>query len=112
VPGVLRRADLQDEQGDGDGEHRIAEDEPRRIAFCAEPSAGSGWAVGRGGRCDRTEPADHQGDACSSPGAVAEGGLAGATVTFIILPLGLVDEAGEEVTGGPIRPGLKWLKLG
>jgi hypothetical protein len=29
VPGVLRRADLQDEQGDGDGEDRIAEeDEP------------------------------------------------------------------------------------
>ena len=43
------------------------------------------------------------------PGAVAEGGLAGATVTLIILPLGLVDEAGEEVAGGPVRPGLKWL---
>jgi hypothetical protein len=42
VPGVLRRADLQDEQGDGDGEDRIAEeDEPRRIAFGAEPSARS-----------------------------------------------------------------------
>jgi hypothetical protein len=67
VPGVLRRADLQDEQGDGDGEDRIAEeDDPRGIAFRAEPSAGSGWVVGRGGRCDRTEPADHQGDACSS----------------------------------------------
>ncbi len=46
------------------------------------------------------------------PGAVAEGGLAGATVTLIILPLGLlglVDEAGEEVAGGPVRPGWKWL---
>jgi hypothetical protein len=36
-------------------------------------------------------------------------GLAGATVTLIILPLGLVDEAGEEVAGDPVRPGLKWL---
>ena len=39
------------------------------------------------------------------PGAVAEGGLAGATVARIILPLGLVDEAGEEVAGSPVQPG-------
>jgi hypothetical protein len=43
------------------------------------------------------------------PGVVAKGGLAGATVPLIILPLGLVDEAGEEVAGGPVRPGWKWL---
>jgi hypothetical protein len=41
MPGVLRRADLQDEQGDGDGDDRIAEeDDPRGIAFGAEPPAG------------------------------------------------------------------------
>jgi len=61
VPGVLRRADLQDEQGDGDGKDRIAkEDEPGGIAFGAEPAARSGRVVGRGGRCNRTEPADHR----------------------------------------------------
>jgi hypothetical protein len=38
---------------------------------------------------------------------VAEGGLAEAAVTLIILPLGLVEGAGEEVAGGPVRPGLK-----
>jgi hypothetical protein len=43
------------------------------------------------------------------PGAVAEGGLAGATVTLIILPLGLADETGEEIAGGPVRPRWKWL---
>jgi hypothetical protein len=64
---VLGRADLQDEQGDGDGEHRVAEeDDPRGVALGAEPSVGSSAIVGRRGRCDRTEPADHQGDACSS----------------------------------------------
>jgi hypothetical protein len=48
MPGVLRRADLQHEQGDGDGENRIAEElEPRGIAFRAEPSAGSRRVVGR-----------------------------------------------------------------
>jgi hypothetical protein len=47
VPGVLWRADLQDEQGDG--EDRIAEkDEPLGMAFRAEPSAGSGRVVGAG----------------------------------------------------------------
>jgi hypothetical protein len=37
VPGVVRRADLQDEQRDGDGDDRVAErDDPRRIALYAE----------------------------------------------------------------------------
>jgi hypothetical protein len=65
VPGVFWRADLQDEQGDGDGEDRIAEeDEPRGVAFGAEPSAGSGRVVGRGGPGHRTEPADHRASSC------------------------------------------------
>ena len=43
---VRRGPDLQDEQGNGDGEHRVAEeDDPRGIAFCAESPAGSGGAI-------------------------------------------------------------------
>jgi hypothetical protein len=37
VPGVVRWVDLQDEQGDGDGDDRVAErDDPHRIALFAE----------------------------------------------------------------------------
>jgi hypothetical protein len=65
VPGVLRRADLQDEQGDGDGEDRIAEeDDPRGIAFRAEPlpdPAGSSGAevvaIERNQRITKATPA-------------------------------------------------------
>jgi hypothetical protein len=34
VPGVLRRADIQDEEGNGDGDDRIAElDDPHGITL-------------------------------------------------------------------------------
>jgi hypothetical protein len=51
VPGVLRGADVQDEQGDGNGEDRVAEeDKPPGIALGAETRAGSGRVA--------TEPAE------------------------------------------------------
>jgi hypothetical protein len=43
VPGVLRRADVQDEQGDGDAEDRVAEEDKPHLpnrARQASPARG------------------------------------------------------------------------